>query len=110
MGVVLAPILEGKLDAWKQWTTELNSSGDLKDFNSRYGLTRHAAWLVETPSGPAVIALHQGSGSDELMQKLAGSDNEFDLRFKDRLKEFHGMDLTQPPPGPMPELFFDSGS
>ena len=108
MGVVLVPILEGKFDAWKQWAAALNNSEDMKDLNSRYGLTRHAAWLVETPSGPAVIALHEGPGSDEFMQKLAGSDNAVDVRFKDSLKEFHGMDLAQPPPGPMPELFFDN--
>ena len=110
MGVVLVPILEGKLDAWKQWAADLDSSGDLKDLNSRYGLTRHAAWLVETPSGPSVIALHEGPGSDEFMQKLAGSDNAVDLRFKDSLKELHGMDLSQPPPCPMPEIFIDSRS
>ena len=108
MGVVLVPILEGKFDSWKQWAAALNNSEDMKDLNSRYGLTRHAAWLVETPSGPAVIALHEGPGSDEFMQKLASSDNAVDVRFKDSLKEFHGMDLTQPPPGPMPELFFDN--
>ena len=110
MGVILVPILEGKLDAWKQWATELKSSGDIADLNSRYNLTRHAAWIVETPSGPAVIALHEGPGSDEFMQKIAGSDNEVDKRFKDGLMELHGMDITKPPPGPMPELLLDSGS
>ena len=110
MGVVLVPILEGKFDSWKQWAAALNNSEDMKDLNSRYGLTRHAAWLVETPSGPAVIALHEGPGSDEFMQKLASSDNAVDVRFKDSLKEFHGMDITKPPPGPMPELLLDSGS
>ena len=45
MGVVLAPILEGKVEVWKDWVGELKGprSEELKDFNSRYGLTRHAA-------------------------------------------------------------------
>ena len=103
MGVILVPILDGKLDAWKQWATELNGSNDLKDLNSRYGLTKHEAWLAQTPSGDAVIAIHEGPGSDVFMQKLAESGNEFDNRFKAKLLELHGMDINQPPPGPMPE-------
>ena len=59
MGVVLAPILEGKLESWKEWIRESNGPRrqEFTELNRRYGLTRHAAWLVETPSGPAVIAL-----------------------------------------------------
>ena len=110
MGVVLAPILEGKLETWKAWVAELEGSQKeaLAEFNRRYGLTRHAAWLTETPGGPAVIALHEGPGSDEFMPKLGPSQIAFDISFKERLKEIHGLDVTQPPPGPMPELYLDS--
>jgi hypothetical protein len=44
------------------------------------------------------------------MPKLAPSTQEFDVWFKDKLKELNGIDVTQPPPGPMPELYLDSGS
>ena len=110
MGVILAPILEGKLDAWKAWCRELEGSrkGDLGDFNRRYGLTRHAAWLTEMHGGPAVIALHEGPGADDLMPRLGPSQIAFDVSFKESLKEFHGIDVTQPPPGPMPAPFPDS--
>ncbi|MDP6073305.1 MAG: hypothetical protein QGG34_17435 [SAR202 cluster bacterium] len=110
MGVILAPILDGKVDAWKSWIGELEGpkKDALSDFNRRYGLTRHAAWLAETPGGPVAVALHEGPGSEELMPKLAGSQNKFDVSFKQALLDFHGMDVTQPPPGPMPELYFDS--
>jgi len=37
------------------------------------------------------------------MPKLAASRNEFDILFKEHLLAVHGMDVTQPPPGPMPE-------
>jgi hypothetical protein len=48
MGVIVAPVVEGKLDAWKAWTQELMGprKAALADFNKRYGLTRHAAWLA----------------------------------------------------------------
>lgn len=110
MGIVVAPILKGKLDAWKQWGKELNGPrrADIEDFNRRHGLTRHRAWLAETPSGPVVVALHEGPGADEFMGKLASSQNETDLWFIEKVKEFHGLDVTQPPPGPLPELYLDS--
>ena len=104
MGVVLAPILEGKLDAWKQWIEEMNGprSQELNSFNSRYGLTKREAWLAETPGGSAVIAIHEGPGGDGFMQKLGTSQESFDVWFREKIKEIHGLDVTQPPPGPMP--------
>ena len=112
MGVVLVPILEGKLDVWKQWCDEMNGprKAELSSFNSRYGLTKHEAWLAETPGGPMVIAIHEGPGSAELMPKLGPSQEAFDVWFKEKLVEIHGMDVTQPPPGPMPERHLPSGS
>ncbi len=112
MGVVLAPILEGKLEAWKQFAKETQGPRreELRDLNRRYGLTRHAAWLAETPSGPMVIALHEGPGGDEFMEKLASSQHAVDVWFKEKVKELHGFDVTQPPPGPLPEIYMDSGS
>ncbi len=111
MGVVLAPIVAGKLEAWKHWAKELKGPRieDLRDFNRRYGLTRHAAWLAETPAGPVVIALHEGPGANEFMQKIGSSQLDFDVWFKEKVKEVHGLDVTQPPPGPSPELYLDSG-
>ena len=43
MGVVLVPILEGKVDVWKQWCAGLNGAqkAEMSSFNSRYGLTKH---------------------------------------------------------------------
>ena len=112
MGVIVAPIVEGKVEVWKEWCRELMGprAEEMNDFNRRYGLTRHASWLAETPSGQVVVALHQGPGADDLMPKLAASDNEFDRRFASKILEVHGVDISQPPPGPMPELYFDTGS
>jgi hypothetical protein len=54
------------------------------------------------------IVLVEGPGADDHMQRLAASDNEFDLKHAGRIKEVHGMDITQPPPGPLPKLYVDS--
>jgi hypothetical protein len=69
MSLILAPIVDGKLDTWKQWANDLENgrADEFKDFNSRYGLNRHSAWLTETPSGPVVAVLHEGPGADNFM-------------------------------------------
>ena len=82
----------------------------MTDLNRRYGLTRHDAWLAETPAGPFVIVLIEGPGYDDFMPKLGPSQHEFDAWFRGKILEIHGMDITQPPPGPMPELLLKSGS
>ena len=82
----------------------------LQGLNRRYGLTRHAVWLAETPTGPAVIALHEGPGGDDFMAKIGLSQHADDLWLKEKLMEFHGVDVSQPPSGPLPEKYLDIGT
>jgi len=104
MGLIIAPLKEDKLEAWKKWAETLSGEKNkaFNEFNKKYGLTRHDAWLAETPDGPVVVALHEGPGADSFMQSVAESDGSFESDFKEKLMEFHGMDLSGPPPGPMP--------
>ena len=100
------------MKAKDEWDAELRGSRaeGMKDFNRRYGITRHRAWTAQTPNGPVTVALHEGPGADDFMHKLGSSDNEFDRWFAAKILEVHGMDVSKPPPGPMPELVHDSGS
>lgn len=105
MGVVLVPIKATALDAWKAWNNEVSTSKleEFSEFNSRMNITDHKVWLAHTPNGPMAVVMHEGPGSDEFMQKLATSEHPFDQWFRDSITEFHGIDFSQPPPGPMPE-------
>ena len=109
MGLILAPIADGKMETWKQWATDLEQSKaeEFKDLNSRYGLTRHSAWLAETPAGPVVAALHEGPGSDDFMSKLATSDHDFDVWFRGRISEIHNINFNAPLPGSPPQLLIN---
>ena len=104
MGLILAPIVEGKAEGWKNWAKELTGSkkAEFADFNKRYGLSRHSAWLAETPGGQVAAVLHEGPGADTFMQKLGQSDHPFDKSFVKAVEDFNGMDLKSPPPGPPP--------
>jgi hypothetical protein len=110
MGLVIAPLKKDKLGAWKKWAETLKGEKNkmFTDFNKKYGITRHDAWLAETPNGPVVVALHEGPGADDFMQKVAESDGNFETDFKQKLIEFHGMDLSGPLPGPMPVKMIES--
>ena len=109
MGLVIAPILPDKLESWKEWINEsLTTNKDEFDgLNSRMNLSGHKVWLAHTPNGPVAVVIHEGPGGDEFMQKLAVSDHPYDQLFKSKVSEFHGIDFSQPPPGPMPEQMID---
>ncbi len=104
MGLIVSPIKSDKLEDWKKMTKSLlgEKSHEFKEFNKKYGLTRHDVWLVESPNGPLAVVLHEGPGADTIMQKVATSHDSFDVMFKEKLEEFHGMKFDGPPPGPMP--------
>jgi hypothetical protein len=106
MGLVIAPIVDGKLEAWKKFINDMKSGSKKEDFNElnqRYGLSRHDVWYAETPEGPMAVVLHEGPGADEFMQVLAQSDNSFDAWMREQITEFHNMNFNEPPPGPPPQ-------
>jgi hypothetical protein len=105
MGLILAPLAPDKIAIWLEFiqTVEGPRRADFDDFNRRYNLTRHDAWLCETPAGTFVVAIHEGPGAAEVTQKVAQSKHDFDVWFTANLARIHGMDLTKPPPGKKPE-------
>jgi hypothetical protein len=79
MGIVLVPIKADKIKIWKGFIEELNGSrkADFADFNKRFKLTKHEAWICETPAGAFVCAI--------------------------QISETSGLDVSKPPPGKVPE-------
>jgi hypothetical protein len=107
MGLVIAPIVDGKVDAWKSFIKECKSgskSKEFRDLNQRYKLTRHDIWYAETPAGPVAVVLHEGPGGDAFMHDIGQSDNSFDKWMRDQISEFHNINFDEPPPGPPPQL------
>ena len=104
MGLIVTPIVKGKEEEWKIWAQKLKGElkKDFDDFNKRYRLTRHDVWAVESPSGLMAVVLHEGPGADTFMHDVAVSNNSFDVNMRKQIESFHGMNLSGPPPGPMP--------
>jgi len=79
---------------------------DFDDFHRRVGLTSERWFLQQTPQGELLILQLEGDPIGAL-GKLAGSNHPFDVWFREAVREVHGVDLSEPLPGPPPELVFE---
>jgi len=108
---ICVPIVKGKEEVFKNFRADLNGK-----FNSGYKENRKKLGIRErsfhqvTPMGEMVIVTLEGENPAEAFSKFAAGDDEFTKWFVEQVKEMHGLDLTQPPPGPMPEMIVDSGA
>ena len=101
-----APILPGKLEDWKQFNAQLDGER-YKEFvalRERHGITRQRVWHQQTPMGDFAVIYFEGPGAESVMPGVGSSTDAFDVWFREGIKDIHGIDMTQPPPGPPPEL------
>jgi hypothetical protein len=70
----------------------------------RLGITLERVYLQTTPMGDFVVAYIESERSfGETTAAMLASDLEIDKFFVEKIRDIHGVDLTQPPPGPPPE-------
>jgi hypothetical protein len=67
-------------------------------------------FLQHTPMGDMVIVTLEGDDPQGAFARFAAENNEFSQWFSKGVLETHGVDLTSPPPGPLPEMIIDSKS
>ena len=104
------PLLPGKLEAWRKFTQEMAGPRKKEHDESRrrLGVTTERAWYQPTPQGDLVVVYGETAGDPaSFFTRLGASKEPFDVWFKQQVKELHGVDFNQPPPGPLPELAFD---
>ena len=104
-----APILPGKTEQWRKFINELNGKWHNDYVASRKKLNVHErSFFQKTPNGDLVIVTLEGKDPENAFKNFASGNDEFTKWFVKEVKEIHGMDLKNPPPGPMPELAVDS--
>jgi hypothetical protein len=99
-----APVVPGK-DAHEIPKRLEARMTEYEESSKHAGITMDRAFLQPTPMGDFVVLYYECDNDFEaFMQTQATSGLAIDRDLFDWVKEIHGIDLTQPPPGPPPEL------
>lgn len=98
-----APILPGKLEAWKAFDDEAKGPRWEEHDRSRkrMGVVREVASLMQTPEGDFVCLFQEAKDLAKAFQGLAQSDDPYDVWFRERIMDVHGLTpemLEGPPP------------
>jgi len=105
------PILPGKTDEWRAFVAELTGARKEQFAESRRQAGVHErTFLQSTPMGDFVIVTLEGDDPMGAFQQMNEREDEFARWFRDQAQRAHGVDMTQPMPGPPPELVADSGN
>lgn len=116
-GIVLTfPILDGKVEAWRRFCQELSSSRQepYEASRQRLGITRERLALVDTAFGATAVTTLEAPDVAQALGQIIASDLPFDIWYRDRLQDLHGVNLAgyekfaQPTPlPPNQELLFE---
>jgi len=104
-----APLLPGKSDADRNALASVQNGERQADHESsrrRAGITREAVWLQSTPDGDVAVVLIEAEDVGGALGALAGSQEPFDVWFREHIKDVHGMDLADDSPPPEQLLDF----
>jgi hypothetical protein len=116
-GIVLTfPILDGKVEAWRRFCQELCGfrRKPYEASRQRLGITRERLALVETAFGATAVTTLEAPDVAQALGQIIASDLPFDVWYREKLLELHGVNLTgyeqfaQPSPlPPNQELLFE---
>jgi hypothetical protein len=79
---------------------------EFQEFHRRLGLSGERWFLQQSPQAELLVLTLEGDPGGAI-RKLATSDHPFDVWFRERVKEVHGVDFSKPLPTPPPQLLFE---
>jgi hypothetical protein len=115
-GIVLTfPILTGKVEAWRRFCQELSCSRRMtyEASRQRMGITRERLALMETAFGATAVTTLEAADLGQALGQIITSDLPFDVWYRERLLELHGVNLdcyekfAQPTRLPDQEVHFE---
>ena len=106
--VLAAPILPGKLDAWKEFSRNLEEvkRSEFAALIKKTGLSRIRCWLQEGPDSAIGIIFYEGGNPEAFFKEIGSSQESFAVWFRETVMDCHGMDLSNPA-GPPPVIVTD---
>jgi hypothetical protein len=100
------PILPGKTGDARAFHRDLERErkGEYAASERAIGITKELWFVQETPNGDLFVAYMESADFSQALGQFAASQEPFDVWFKERLAAVTGVDLNNPPPGPLSEL------
>lgn len=96
-GIILSiPILAGKVEAWRRFVQELSGSrlNQYEASRQRLGITREKMALMENSFGATAVTTLEGPDVTRALGLLISSERPFDVWYRDRIYELHGVRLA----------------
>jgi hypothetical protein len=78
-----------------------------EDSQQRVGVHTRV-FLQQTPHGDLVLVTMEGTDPSRAFEQMWAGNDPFTTWFVQQVQDIHGIDLQEPPPGPLPELILDS--
>jgi hypothetical protein len=102
------PVLPGKGDDARKFAQEtLARRDEFTASQNKSGVTKEEWSLQETPMGALVVVRFESPDIDKSFARLAESTDDFDVWFRERVKDVSGVDLGAPSEAPPPEIILD---
>jgi hypothetical protein len=103
------PILPGKLETWRRFCAELQGARreEYAASSRRLGATTCRIYYQQTPQDDLAVVYLEAADLGRMFQGMATSQDPYDVWFRQQMLDIHGWDVTQPLPGPLPELVFE---
>ena len=100
------PIVEGKSAAAHVFLQDLEQmrKSDYAASEARLGITKEVWAIQQTPMGELFVVFFQAPDIAAAVGQFVASRDEFDLWFKDQVRDTTGVDLNVPPPGPLSDI------
>jgi hypothetical protein len=96
-GIVLTfPILAGKVEAWRRFCQELSGTRrkSYETSRQRIGITYERLVLVDTAYGATSVTTLEAPDAAQALGQIIDSSLPFDVWYRERLKDLHGVNLT----------------
>ena len=105
----VAPILPNKEEEWRRFVQEVTEERlqEYEGLRQRIGIRNESVWLAHTKNGDETAMVYaEAKNPERIALALAASEEPFDLWFKERLLEYHSLDLVRMPKRAIAKLFF----
>jgi Family of unknown function (DUF6176) len=99
------PVLAGKTEEARAFFSELETQrkSAYAASEQRINITKESWYLQQTPQGDLLLAYIESPDFANALRMFSQSQDEFDQWFKQQVAEVTGVDLNDPPPGPLSE-------